>query len=86
MIRGQNKEITYIKILLLHLNWFWQVSAPEEVLRVDGFNRDLSCPVSISDKVGDGAEVDQSSAADPVLTGALGQIHHTGGQRQICPQ
>lgn len=73
-------------MLPVYLNWFWGVSVPERVLRDDGFDGDLRRPVAIFDKVGDGAEVDQSPAADPIPAGAPGQLHHAGGQRHIGAQ
>lgn len=78
------KDCYFRSSTIVYLNMFRCVSIPEIILCVDGFNGDLSCPVAVFDKVCDGAEVDQSSATNPVPAWAPGQIHHTGGQRQIC--
>lgn len=71
---------------LAYLNRFWWVCVPEEILGDDRFDRNFCCPVSFFNKVHIGAKEDLSSITDSWMAWRLGQIHHTGGQRQIWTQ
>lgn len=78
-VNNYNKQNVYLDRL-------WWVSMPQNVLRDNGLHGDVGGPFILSDRVCDGAEVDQSPTTDPVSAGARGQIQHTGRQRQVWTQ